>query len=93
MRHPHFALAALAFALIAPPALAHAIGGTDAAFVAATRGPDPFPFLYLGAKHMVTGYDHLLFLVGVIFFLYRLREWCSTCPCSRWGIRRRCCSG
>src|SRR5207244_1807413 len=32
------------------------------------------PFMYLGAKHMVTGYDHLLFLVGVIFFLYRLRD-------------------
>jgi hypothetical protein len=32
------------------------------------------PFLYLGAKHMVTGYDHLLFLVGVIFFLYRLKD-------------------
>jgi hypothetical protein len=30
--------------------------------------------MYLGAKHMVTGYDHLLFLVGVIFFLYRLRD-------------------
>jgi hypothetical protein len=60
--------------LCATQALAHAIGGTDAAFVAATRGPDPFPFLYLGAKHMVTGYDHLLFLVGVIFFLFRLRD-------------------
>jgi len=55
-------------------AFAHAIGGKDAAFVAATVGPDPFPFLYLGAKHMVTGYDHLLFLVGVIFFLFRLRD-------------------
>jgi hypothetical protein len=55
-------------------ALAHNIGGTDAAFVAATRGPDPIPFIYLGAKHMVTGYDHLLFLVGVIFFLFRLKE-------------------
>jgi hypothetical protein len=31
-------------------------------------------FLHLGAKHMVTGYDHLLFLVGVIFFLYRLKD-------------------
>ena len=30
--------------------------------------------MYLGAKHMVTGYDHLAFLVGVIFFLYRLRD-------------------
>jgi len=58
----------------AGPAYAHAIGGTDAAFVAATKGPDPIPFLYLGAKHMVTGYDHLLFLLGVIFFLFRLRQ-------------------
>jgi hypothetical protein len=53
---------------------AHGIGGSDAAFVAATNGPDPIPFLYLGAKHMVTGYDHLLFLTGVIFFLYRLKQ-------------------
>jgi hypothetical protein len=30
--------------------------------------------MYLGAKHMVTGYDHLLFLAGVIFFLYRLKD-------------------
>ena len=30
--------------------------------------------MYLGAKHIVTGYDHLLFLVGVIFFLYRLKD-------------------
>jgi hypothetical protein len=55
-------------------AAAHGIGGADAAFVASTDGPAPFPFLYLGAKHMVTGYDHLLFLVGVIFFLYRLKQ-------------------
>ncbi|MBO9575440.1 MAG: HupE/UreJ family protein [Sphingobium sp.] len=55
-------------------AFAHAIGGKDAAFVAATHGPAVGPFLYLGAKHMVTGYDHLLFLLGVIFFLRRLRD-------------------
>lgn len=60
--------------LAAGPALAHGIGGKDAAFVAATTGPDVIPFLYLGAKHMVTGYDHLLFLLGVIFFLYRLKD-------------------
>jgi hypothetical protein len=54
--------------------MAHAIGGKDAAFVAATQGPDPLPFLYLGAKHMVTGIDHVLFLIGVVFFLYRLRD-------------------
>ena len=65
---------AVACALCATSAFAHAIGGQDAAFVAATRGPAPGPFFYLGAKHMVTGYDHLLFLFGVIFFLTRLRE-------------------
>ncbi len=60
-------------ALFAPGlALAHGIGGTDAAGVASSRGPQVIPFLYLGAKHMVTGYDHLLFILGVIFFLYRL---------------------
>lgn len=74
MRQHYILFAVLAFSLIAPPAFAHAIGGRDAAFVQATVGPDPFPFLYLGAKHMVTGYDHLLFLTGVIFFLYRLRD-------------------
>lgn len=68
---PLAALFALAWA---SPALAHNIGGSDAAFVKATQGADPFPFLYLGAKHMVTGYDHLLFLTGVIFFLFRFRQ-------------------
>lgn len=72
MRAPWLGLL-LALACVAPAA-AHDIGGPDAAFVAATRGADPLPFLYLGAKHMVTGYDHLLFLVGVIFFLFRLRQ-------------------
>jgi hypothetical protein len=48
--------------------------GANAGFVQSVDGPAPGPFLYLGAKHMVTGYDHLLFLVGVIFFLRRLRD-------------------
>jgi hypothetical protein len=51
---------------------AHGIAGKDAEFVAQNSGVQIFPFLYLGAKHMVTGYDHLLFILGVIFFLYRL---------------------
>ena len=68
------AVIALALAFCATAAAAHGIGESDSAFVAATRGPAPGPFLYLGAKHMVTGYDHLLFLFGVIFFLTRLRD-------------------
>ncbi|MBL4819402.1 MAG: HupE/UreJ family protein [Gammaproteobacteria bacterium] len=55
-------------------ALAHSIASDDANFVLSVDGPAVIPFIYLGAKHMVTGYDHLLFLVGVIFFLYKPRH-------------------
>lgn len=53
---------------------AHGVSDDDATFIEQATGTQLLPFAYLGAKHMVTGYDHLLFLVGVIFFLYRLRE-------------------
>jgi hypothetical protein len=53
---------------------AHGVTGRDAWFLQLIKGPAIGPFMYLGAKHMVTGYDHLLFLVGVIFFLYRLKD-------------------
>lgn len=66
----HFALLILA-ALLPAAVFGHTIEGSDANFVQAIDGPAIGPFIYLGAKHMVTGYDHLLFLVGVIFFLYR----------------------
>ncbi len=55
-------------------AFAHNVSKRDAAFVVSNQGQAIAPFLYLGAKHMVTGYDHLLFLVGVIFFLYKLKD-------------------
>ena len=68
-------LLALGLALLwAMPLAAHPMDAANAGFVQSVNGPAPGPFLYLGAKHMVTGYDHLLFLVGVIFFLYRLRD-------------------
>jgi hypothetical protein len=60
--------------LLAGVAAAHGVAERDAAYLQQTSGPQVGPFLYLGAKHMVTGYDHLLFLAGVIFFLYRLRD-------------------
>lgn len=67
--------ATLVFVLLLPAlASAHNVSGRDASFVESNKGAAVGPFLYLGAKHMVTGYDHLLFLVGVIFFLYRLRD-------------------
>jgi hypothetical protein len=55
-------------------AFAHGVAGKDATFIESVRGAAVGPFLYLGAKHMITGYDHLLFLFGVIFFLYRLKD-------------------
>jgi hypothetical protein len=72
-----FLTLALACAVLlgfSPAAVAHNVSNRDASFVQSIDGPAVGPFLYLGAKHMVTGYDHLLFLVGVIFFLYRLKD-------------------
>ena len=54
--------------------IAHGVAAKDAALLLGVDGPAVDIFAYLGAKHMVTGYDHLLFLAGVIFFLYRLRD-------------------
>src|SRR6516165_3144637 len=64
----------LAILLSPTVASAHNVSKRDASFVQSTKGAAIAPFLYLGAKHMVTGYDHLAFLVGVIFFLYRLKD-------------------
>jgi len=68
------AVLAVLAVLGADPAWAHGVSSRDAIFVQSIDGAAIGPFLYLGAKHMVTGYDHILFLVGVIFFLYRLRD-------------------
>ena len=55
-------------------ALAHAVAEGDKGYIQEITGVNLIPFVYLGAKHMVTGYDHILFLFGVIFFLYRLKH-------------------
>jgi hypothetical protein len=69
------AIAAVTFAAAASAVLeAHGVSGKDAVFLQGLQGRAIIPLMYLGAKHMVTGYDHLLFLVGVIFFLYRLKD-------------------
>ncbi|HHH8786547.1 TPA: HupE/UreJ family protein, partial [Pseudomonas aeruginosa] len=67
----------LAFALlmaVMPEALAHGVPEGDKGFIQESTGVMLMPFIYMGAKHMITGYDHLLFLFGVIFFLYRLKD-------------------
>jgi hypothetical protein len=64
----------LTLILAAASAFAHTVQGRDADFLRGVSGVHAGPFIYLGAKHMVTGYDHLLFLFGVIFFLFRMRD-------------------
>jgi hypothetical protein len=54
--------------------LAHGVDESTQQFLITNQGRAIIPFLYIGAKHMLTGYDHLLFLVGVIFFLYRTKD-------------------
>ena len=62
------------FFLVTATAEAHGVSDRDGRFLQSLDGAAIGPLLYLGAKHMVTGYDHLLFLVGVVFFLYKLRD-------------------
>ena len=64
----------LAVFLFPATASAHNVSKRDASFVQANQGTAVAAFVYLGAKHMVTGYDHIAFLVGVIFFLYRPKD-------------------
>lgn len=65
-------LAALLF--VPADALAHNVSDEDAALIAGRTGWHFYLYVWLGAKHMVTGYDHLLFLVGVIFYLREIRS-------------------
>ncbi|AJA13579.1 HupE/UreJ family protein [Pseudomonas sp. 165] len=75
-RHPIFLLFLFVVSLLIgmPEALAHAVAEGDKGFIQESSGVMLIPFIYMGAKHMMTGYDHLLFLFGVIFFLYRLKD-------------------
>jgi hypothetical protein len=65
----------LIFLLLLPASLlAHGVAVGDQGYIQEIKGTHIFPFMYLGAKHMITGYDHILFLIGVIFFLYKLKD-------------------
>jgi hypothetical protein len=64
-----------AIAMLGPALVeAHGVSSRDGRFLQSLDGAAVGPLMYLGAKHMVTGYDHLLFLVGVVFFLYRTKD-------------------
>ncbi|MFO7607391.1 MAG: HupE/UreJ family protein [Desulfurivibrionaceae bacterium] len=65
-------IAVTAFLMLLP-SLAAAHGISEGDKVAMLDG-GLFRYLWLGASHMLTGYDHLLFLFGVIFFLTGFRD-------------------
>lgn len=58
----------------ATSAYAHAVTEGDAGYIQEIFGVHIISFIYLGAKHMITGYDHILFLLGVVFFLYHMKD-------------------
>ncbi len=64
----------LLFGFISLSAYAHGVDKDTQSFLTSNKGIAFGTFLYIGAKHMITGYDHLLFLVGVIFFLYKPKD-------------------
>lgn len=64
----------LVLSVLSSQAFAHGVDANTETFLLNNTGAAVIPFLYVGAKHMITGYDHLLFLVGVVFFLYRSRD-------------------
>jgi hypothetical protein len=64
----------LILALMPGVAVAHDVTPGDAGYIQEIWGVHIVPFMYLGAKHMITGYDHILFLLGVVFFLYTMKD-------------------
>lgn len=76
MRQPTVTISLVLLAVLASAttAFAHAVTLGDQGYIQEITGVNIIPFIYLGAKHMVTGYDHILFLLGVIFFLYGMKE-------------------
>lgn len=63
-----------AFMLCVGDAFAHGVAAGDKGYIQEISGVNLIAFLYLGAKHMVTGYDHILFLLGIVFFLYKMKD-------------------
>ncbi|MTI74417.1 MAG: HupE/UreJ family protein [Stenotrophomonas sp.] len=73
-RYTFFIAVAVLLLALAGDAFAHAVAEGDKGYIQEISGVHLIPFMYLGAKHMATGYDHILFLLGVIFFLYRMKD-------------------
>ncbi len=73
MKYFKLNLIVTALLLVFLPAIALAHGISEADKAAMLSG-GYLQYLWLGASHMLTGYDHLLFIFGVIFFLTGFRD-------------------
>jgi hypothetical protein len=69
-----FTAALLLLMAFVTSAYAHDVTPGDAGYIQEIFGVHITSFIYLGAKHMMTGYDHILFLLGVVFFLYHMKD-------------------
>lgn len=68
----NFKLIPLFFLVFTPFVLqAHGVSGSDNLML---HEGGLLEYIYVGAKHMITGYDHILFLVGVIFYLNTFKD-------------------
>ena len=59
--HFRWLITLCALVILPVTVLAHGVADSDQAFIGGSTGRMVFVYMYLGAKHMVTGYDHLLF--------------------------------
>jgi len=67
-----FACLMVGIFLLAPAMLfAHGVSHTDQQMLS---GGNLLAYIFVGAKHMLTGYDHLLFLTGMVFFLKSFKD-------------------
>jgi len=72
MKHSSVPLLGVTILLLFPLALAaHGVSSADQEILS---NGGLLAYILVGAKHMVTGYDHLLFLAGVIFYLSGFRD-------------------
>ncbi|MEM6318044.1 MAG: HupE/UreJ family protein [Bacteroidota bacterium] len=72
MRYINLKYALLLFLLLVPLfGLAHGVSSADQELL---RNGGLLAYIQVGATHMLTGYDHLLFLAGVIFYLNGFKD-------------------
>ena len=73
-RETYLIIVMVVLCTLAFSASGHNVSKEDIASFRALSGVQVVHYMWLGAKHMVTGYDHLLFLLGVIYYIKKLKD-------------------